>query len=68
MAAAVREKAGALEWETPHPLFPLVHAGLSNYTYEVTADGQRFLVLQPVEESRSQPLTVVVNWQAGLAK
>ena len=67
MASAVREKAGALEWETPRPLFPVAPMGLI-YPYDVASDGQRFLVLQPTEESRSQPLTVVINWQAGLVK
>ena len=67
MAALVREKAGALEWETPHPLVPVARKGLI-YPYDAAADGQRFLMLQPAEENKSQSLTVVVNWQAGLAK
>src|SRR5437588_12198130 len=41
MAVAVRERAGALEWETPQPLFPLVSTVFS--PYDVSADGQRFL-------------------------
>jgi hypothetical protein len=67
MASALREKAGAQEWEKPHALFPVARIGLI-YPYDVASDGQRFLVLQPTEESKSQPLTVVINWQAGLAK
>jgi len=35
--------------------------------YAVTADGQRFLVLAPVEATPS-PITVVLNWTAGLKK
>jgi hypothetical protein len=38
------------------------------HPYDVASDGQRFLVLQPTEECRSQPLTVVINWQTGLMK
>jgi hypothetical protein len=34
--------------------------------YEVSPDGQRFLV--PIRKSASPPLQVVVNWQAGLKK
>jgi Tol biopolymer transport system component len=30
--------------------------------YDVTADGQRFLVMTPVEAPTSSPLTVVMNW------
>jgi Tol biopolymer transport system component/predicted Ser/Thr protein kinase len=67
MAVAVKEKGGALEWETPRPLFPVAPMGLL-HPYDVASDGQRFLVLQPAEESRSQPLTVVINWQAGLSQ
>jgi hypothetical protein len=33
----------------------------------VTADGQRFLVLAPVDNAPS-PMTVVLNWTAGLKK
>jgi hypothetical protein len=38
------------------------------YPYDVASDGQRFLVQRPTDESRSQPLTVIINWQTGLAK
>ena len=31
-------------------------------------DGKRFLFLAPVEQTRQAPLTVVLNWQAGLKK
>jgi len=34
----------------------------------VTADGQRFLVLVPVGDASSSPITVVLNWTAGLKK
>src|SRR5215831_13868075 len=33
-----------------------------------TRDGQRFLVIMPIEESSPSPLTVVLNWTAGLKK
>jgi hypothetical protein len=32
----------------------------------VTADGQRFLINTALEQSSSVPITVVVNWTAGL--
>jgi hypothetical protein len=34
--------------------------------YDVTADGQRFLVNMVVAEARTLPITVVVNWTAAL--
>jgi Tol biopolymer transport system component len=36
--------------------------------YLVTGDGQRFLVNSPVEEVSQTPITVVLNWTAGLKK
>jgi hypothetical protein len=43
-------------------LFNVRAYGLSPFT--VTADGQRFLVNTQVEEEKSQPVTVVLNWTA----
>ena len=36
--------------------------------YVVTRDGQRFLVNSPVEQGSTTPITVVLNWTAGLKK
>jgi hypothetical protein len=33
--------------------------------YVAAANGQRFLVNTPVEESASSPITVIVNWKPG---
>jgi hypothetical protein len=42
---------------------------LYQFLYQPTADGQRFMVNEPAsEESGPRPLTVVLNWQAGLKK
>ena len=35
--------------------------------YAVTGDGRRFLVLESAEQT-STPVTVVVNWTAGLGR
>ena len=37
------------------------------YQYDATADGQRFLVFAPAEDA-TVPITVVLNWMAGLKK
>ena len=36
--------------------------------YDVTRDGQRFLLNVPLEETASSSITVVLNWTAGLKK
>jgi serine/threonine protein kinase/WD40 repeat protein len=38
------------------------------FSYDVSADGQRFLVSTDVGEVTSSPLTMVLNWTAGLKK
>ncbi|MBI1787777.1 MAG: serine/threonine-protein kinase [Acidobacteria bacterium] len=56
----------------PGPPRPLFHSRIVSVwpvsRYDVTADGQRFVVVTPDEKSASQTITVVVNWQAGLKK
>jgi Tol biopolymer transport system component len=48
----------------PHQI--LEKFGVTNYA--PTADGQKFLVAQPRAEGAAPPITVVLNWQAGLKK
>jgi Tol biopolymer transport system component len=50
---------------TPHALFSLPGGAKD---WDVAPDGQRFLVIQPVVETNSVPLNLVVNWAAGLKK
>ena len=46
-----------------------IHVQDGNYDYDVTADGQRFIVTIPVAQARgSSPIAVVLNWQAALKK
>ena len=67
---AVEVKTGVLkgkrafEASVPKPLFDTNVYGLSPYT--VTADGQRFLINTQISEEKSQYVTVVLNWAAGL--
>jgi hypothetical protein len=65
MAAGVRT-GETVEAGVPAPLFKTNLApGLYTPTpYDVTADGQRFLVLIPSEERSQPPLTVTTNWLA----
>jgi serine/threonine protein kinase/dipeptidyl aminopeptidase/acylaminoacyl peptidase len=38
----------------------------ANWPYDVTADGQRFLISSRAEQASSTPITVVVDWTAAL--
>jgi Tol biopolymer transport system component/predicted Ser/Thr protein kinase len=49
---------------TPRQLFQARNAR----SFDVTADGQRFLLSQPISESSDTPLTVLVNWTAAMKK
>jgi Tol biopolymer transport system component len=75
MAADVRTEGTALVVGTPKVLFnanPILanHRGSAlDIPYDVTADGQRFIVNERLSNSVQQfPLTVVVNWPSLLPK
>lgn len=66
VAAEVNSKGGTIEVvQARPPAIPVVISG--NYTYDVSANGQRFLVARPAEQDTA-PLTLVQNWAAGLKK
>ena len=65
MSAEVNGKKDSFEVGPVRPLFR-TRAAAPALTYDVTADGQRFLVINSVDEEQSSPLTLVVNWNAGL--
>jgi len=72
MAAAV--KAGTnFEAGKPEALFQTRIFGLGpsarySQQYDLTADGQRFLINEGLSDLNSAPITVVLNWTAGLKK
>ena len=35
------------------------------YPYDVSADGQRFLVISPLEDEGTTPVTILLNWRPG---
>jgi Tol biopolymer transport system component len=55
---------------TPVALFDVGSYGRRNnrYVYDVSADGQRILLLRPLEDATTRPLTVVQNWTELLKK
>lgn len=64
----VRESSNAITFSNPKPLFETRGISGLGSSYDVNRDGQRFLMLVPIEETFPSPLTVVVNWTAGLKK
>jgi hypothetical protein len=69
---AVMEPKHSIELGAPVPLFEThiaVNPTTGAFQYDVTADGKRFLVTTNVSAAAAAPpLTVVVNWTAGLKK
>jgi Tol biopolymer transport system component/predicted Ser/Thr protein kinase len=68
MAASVNGKGAGFEVGAVKPLFATRIVGGGNYRYDVSADGQRFLINTAPEQATSAPITVVLNWTAGLKK
>ncbi len=68
MVAEVNGKGSSFEVGAAKPLFDTAAVQGYGYTYDVTADGQRFLIDTGPEHEVTEPLTVVVNWPAGLKK
>ncbi len=69
---SVEVKPGAkFEAGVPNPLFnsglATGHGQAAGRDYEVSADGKRILVNRPKEDVTA-PITVVLNWTAGLKK
>ena len=64
--------AATFQASAPHFLFqvPIFGGGAStsNHYWDVTADGQRFLINTVSAESGSSGLTVVLNWQEALKR
>jgi hypothetical protein len=73
MAAAVKGEGSAFEVGAVRPLFE-VHRRLSGYScfqgynYDVSADGQRFLVNTVTDRPAPVPMTVVTNWISTIRK
>ncbi len=56
----VEARGNGLAFSEPEPLFQ--HKVSQGKSWDVTDDGQRFLVVEPEENQDPQPVTVVVNW------
>ena len=65
MAVSVEERGNGLTFGQPEALFQF-RAAATDSGYAVTADGERFLVIEPAENLPPEPVTVVVNWPAAI--
>jgi Tol biopolymer transport system component len=73
MSVALRPAAGRLEIAEPQPLF-LLALGTSGelpwhrHPYDVSPDGQRFLVIRRAADAEPDGAVVVTNWTAALGR
>lgn len=68
MAASVSTTDSAFEVGEVRPLFQTRHLPGPRFAYDVSKDGQRFLINTVGDSTESSPITVVVNWLAELKK
>jgi len=70
MAVALEAAGSTFRAAEPRPLFqtPLSFEELTRGSYDVSADGQRFLLLVPGDGDGPAPFTVVLDWTAGLVQ
>jgi hypothetical protein len=61
MTVRIKERGQELILDSPHELFSVTYGSVPARLFDVTQDGQRFLVLGP-KSSAGVPLTLVTNW------
>ena len=70
LAVSVDEKPDSISLGTPHTIISAANYGAAapvNF-FDVTANGQRFLMTEANSPKGSVPLTLVTNWDAALEK
>jgi len=70
MAVDVKLEGSVFEAGVPKVLFQTNVVSYPNprNVYDVSADGQRFIIVTPPEETSSTPITVVANWTTDLKR
>ena len=71
MAASVKTGGTEFEFAAPKPLFKtrtLALEGAIFHEYDVSPDGQRFLIGTLIGDTKAAPPTVILNWTADLKK
>jgi len=66
MSAEIRSKETGPEIGAVRPLLQMRSVQTPGAGYDASADGKRFLILTESEQASSEPITLVVNWDAGL--
>ena len=66
MVVPIKSGAATFEAGAPTALFKI--DSILEGDYDVTADGQRFLINSSVAGAQSSPFTVVLNWTADLKR
>jgi len=67
MAARVNQNGSMLGIDVAHPLFQTNTESFFP-SYDASVDGQRFVIVTSTPQKLPSPITVVVNWDAGLRK
>ncbi len=68
MAASVNGKSAGFDVGAVKTLYTTHTSFVAGYPFDVSADGQRFLINTIPEQATAAPITVVLNWTAGLKK
>ncbi len=71
MSSAVKTGGAEFEFSAPKPLFKtrMLALGIYNFhEFDVSPDGQRFLIGTLIGEPTAPPPTVILNWTAALKK
>ena len=66
MSAGIEAVNDALRPSAPVMLFQA--AVTNSVQWDVSRDGQRFLVASPIDRGRETPITVVMNWESSLRR
>lgn len=70
MASSVKTGGAEFQFAAPKPLFKTRMLRLlgNPYEYDVSPDGQKFLIGTLIGDTKAQPPTVILNWMADLKK
>ncbi len=68
MAVSTNTGGDKFEFGQPQPLFETRVIRTANHEYDVTRDGQKFVVASLIGEPTAPPPTVILNWPALLKK
>jgi Tol biopolymer transport system component len=70
MTIALRRTGTSVEFAPPKPMFKvrMLRGPTPNRDYDVTRDGQRFLIGTVIGDTQAMPATVVMNWTSALKR